>query len=109
MACLAVLKWVNPDEHTIRLQELRADRVGERLVIDGRLGLNAERRQFLEDAMEAIVARRRLASCGVVPAPDDCDLPGCGRIHATSFNGICLPRRGTRSITGGGRVETGAT
>jgi hypothetical protein len=40
---------IDPDEDSVNAQELLAHLFGERFVINRRLDLNAERRQFLED------------------------------------------------------------
>src|SRR4051812_26590889 len=53
----AILKRIDPHNYAVGLQQLRSNRVGKLLVIDGRLGMNAECGELLEDAMKAIVGR----------------------------------------------------
>jgi hypothetical protein len=61
-----VLVWVDPIL------------IGEFLVVDRRLRIDADRGQFLEDAMKAIVLRRCSAACFGVTTPQDRDLRAFG-------------------------------
>jgi len=56
---LPFMDRINPHEHSINRQELFAHLVGDVVVIDRRLGINAKCCQLFEDAVKAIV----LGSC----------------------------------------------
>src|SRR5215211_3020701 len=70
----AILKRIDPHKYAVGLQQLRANLVGELLVIDGRFGMNADRGKLLENAMKAIVGRGRVAPRLAVTAPDNGDI-----------------------------------
>src|SRR3954447_9399831 len=74
----AILKRIDPHKYAVGLQQLRANLVGKLLVIDGWLGINADRGELFEDAMKAIIGRGRVASCLAVAPPDNRNL---GRRH----------------------------
>ena len=67
----AILKRIDPHKYAVGLQQLRANLVGKLLVIDGRFGMNADRGELLENAMKAIVGRRRTTTCLAVTALDN--------------------------------------
>jgi hypothetical protein len=73
LARLAVLDRVDPDQHAVDRRELRANLLDHVVGIDGRLGVDAERLKFFEDAMIAIVLRRGRSAHGAVAAPENCD------------------------------------
>jgi len=77
-ARLPLVDRIDPDQHTIDDQQLLADLIGEFLVVDRRLRIDADRGQFLEDAMKAIVLRRCRAACFGVTTPQDRDLGAFG-------------------------------
>ena len=54
-AGLALMDRIDPDEHPVDGQELRAYLVGEFLVINSRRGIDASSFERLEDAVEPIV------------------------------------------------------
>ena len=62
---------IDPDEDAVGVQQLRAYLVGKLLVIDGRLGMNADRGELLEDAMKAIIGRGCVAPRLAVSTPDN--------------------------------------
>src|SRR5215469_8614710 len=73
---LGALDRIDPDEHPICAQELLADLVGEGLVVDRRLGIDADGGKLLENPVKAIVPW-----CGGLPGfgittPEDRDLEG---------------------------------
>ena len=72
----ALMDRIDPHEHAVRREELLAHLVGEFLVIDRGLGVDAGRLQFFEDAMEAVVLRRCVAPGLRIAAPDDRDFIG---------------------------------
>ncbi len=72
-AGLALMDRIDPYEHAIRPRQLLAHFVGEVLVIDRGLGLNANGGELLEDAVEAVVVRRRGAPGLGITAPEDRD------------------------------------
>src|SRR4051812_18918794 len=86
--CLPLVDRIDPDENTPRLQELVATLIAERLIVDGRLGLNAGRRQFLEDAMKAVVLRRCVAPHLSIATPQHGDFAG-GAAHSALPNASC--------------------
>ena len=88
-AFLALMERIDPDEHAIGLQQLRANLVGKLFVIDGRFGMNADRGELLEDAMKAIVGRGRVAPRLAVATPDNRNF---GRSHG------CFPSSGKGRI-----------
>src|SRR3954463_2206237 len=57
-----ILKRIDPHKYAVGLQQLRVNLVGKLLVIDGWLGMNADRGELLEDAMKTIIGRDRIAS-----------------------------------------------
>ena len=65
---------INPDEHAIGAKQLLAHLVREVLVIDGRLGMDADGGELFENAMKAVVRGRRVAPRLSVPTPKNCDL-----------------------------------
>ena len=52
-------EWIDPDEHAIGAKQLLANLVREVLVIDGRLGMDADCGELFENAVKAVVLRRR--------------------------------------------------
>src|SRR5262249_36319562 len=52
---LASMDRIDPHKHPICAQELLAHLVGERLVVDRRLGIDADSGKLLEDPVEPIV------------------------------------------------------
>jgi hypothetical protein len=58
---LALVDRVDPHQDAVGGEQLRADLVGEGLIVDRGLGVDAERRQFFEDPVKAAVLRRRVA------------------------------------------------
>src|SRR2546423_1522410 len=68
-ASLAAAQRIDPDEDTVHAEQLRPHLIGEVLVIDRRLGRDAERRQLLEYAVIAIVLRSRGLSRVAIAAP----------------------------------------
>ena len=66
-----ILQRIDPNEDAIGLQQLGAPLVGKLLVIDGRFGIDADRGEFLEDAMKAIVGRGGVAARLAVTTPDN--------------------------------------
>jgi hypothetical protein len=70
----AILQRIDPHKDAVGLQQLRANFVGKLLVIDGWLGMNADRGELFEDAMKAIIGRGRIASRLVVAPPDNRNL-----------------------------------
>ena len=78
---------IDPHKHAVGSQELLAYLVGELLVIDRRLGMDADSGKLLEDPVKAIVLRcGGSPGCGIA-APKDCDfvglLVGITSVHAT--------------------------
>src|SRR6516162_6223040 len=78
---------IDPHKHPVGSQELLAYLVGELLVIDCRLGMDADSGKLLEDPVKAIVLRcGGSPGCGIA-APKDCDfvglLVGITSVHAT--------------------------
>ena len=68
-ASLAAAQRIDPDEDTVHAEQLRPHLIGEVLVIDRRLGRDAERRQLLEYTVIAIVLRSRGLSRVAIAAP----------------------------------------
>jgi hypothetical protein len=72
-ARLPLMERIHPHEHTIDRQQLLADLIGEFLVVDRSLRIDADRGQIFEDAMKAIVLRRCSPPCFGVTAPKNRD------------------------------------
>ncbi len=70
---LALMDRIDPHEHAIDRQKLLAHLVGDVLVVDRGLGIDAERRQLFEDAVKAIVLRGCGAPCLAITAPENCN------------------------------------
>src|SRR3954447_20774600 len=68
---VAILKRIDPHKDAVGLQQLRPNLVGKLLVIDGWLGMNADRGELFEDAMKAIIGRGRIASRLAIATPDN--------------------------------------
>ena len=73
---LTLMDRIDPDEHPVDGQELRAYLVGEFLVINSRRGTDASSLERLEDAMEPIVLGCRMLPRRAVAAPDNCNIVG---------------------------------
>src|SRR5438477_9090053 len=73
LARLALVDWIDPDEHAIGAKQLLAYLVREVLVINGRLGMDADGGELFEDAVEAVVRRRRVAARLEIATPKNCD------------------------------------
>src|SRR5215472_8015947 len=73
LARLALVDRIDPDEHAIGAKQLLAHLVREVLVIDGRLGTDADRGELFEDAVEAVVLRRRSLPRCEIATPKNCD------------------------------------
>ena len=54
---LAALDRIDPDKHPVGAQELLAHLIGEGLVVDRRLGIDADGGKLLENPVKAIVRR----------------------------------------------------
>ena len=67
---LPVMDRIDPDQHAVDRQQLLADLVDDVVVVNRGLGVDAERGQLLEDAMEAIVLRCRCPPRLMVAAPE---------------------------------------
>src|SRR5215469_2630895 len=63
---------INPHKHPIDRQKLLAHLVRELFIIDCGFGIDAQHRQFLEDAMITIILRCRDASRFAITPPDNC-------------------------------------
>ena len=64
-------KGINPNEHSLNLQQLSAHLVRHLLGVDGGLCMNAHGRELFEHAMKAIVGRRRVGARLAITAPED--------------------------------------
>src|SRR5215472_7728717 len=73
LARLALVDRIDPDEHAIGAKQLLAHLIREVLVIDGRLGTDADRGELFEDAVEAVVRRRRGLPRFEIATPKNCD------------------------------------
>jgi hypothetical protein len=60
---------VDPYQDTVSAKELLAHLVGELLIVNGGLGMNANCRQLFENAVETIVMRYRVAPRFAIAAP----------------------------------------
>ena len=69
----ALLDRIDPHEHAINRQKLPANLVCHVLVVDRRLGIDADRRQLFEDTVKAIVLRSCGAPCLAITAPQNCN------------------------------------
>src|SRR5262249_20201388 len=76
-ARLAAAQRIDPNENAISTEQLRPYFFGEILVIDRWLSRYAECRQLLEDAVIAIVLRRRSLPRLAVTAPQNGDSIEC--------------------------------
>ena len=73
---LASMDRIDPHEHSVCFQELLAHLVGESLIVDRRLGIDAEGGKLLEDTVKTIVLRGGgLPEFGIA-TPEDRDLRG---------------------------------
>jgi hypothetical protein len=76
---LAALDRIDPHEHPICAQELLAHLVGEGLIVDRRLGIDADGGKLLEDPVKAIVLwGRGLPGFGIATPEDRDPLEGAG-------------------------------
>src|ERR1700757_2797981 len=64
---------IDPDEHAIGAKQLSAHLVCEVLVIDGRLGMDADRGELFENAVKSIAHRRRITARFAIATPKNCD------------------------------------
>jgi hypothetical protein len=64
---------IDPDEHAIGAQQLVANLFGEVLVIDGRLGMDADCGELFENAVKAVVLRRPSLPRLEIATPKNCD------------------------------------
>ena len=62
---------IDPHQHAIGRQQLLAHLAGEVVVVDRRLGIDAQRRQLFENAVKAIVLRGRGSPRLAIAAPDN--------------------------------------
>src|SRR3954471_18224681 len=83
---------IDPDEHAIDAQELRAHLVGKFLVVHGRHGIDADGFERLEDAVESIVLRCHVVPRRTVAAPDN-------RNRLLLASGVMAARHMTRAAT----------
>ena len=74
---------IDPHEHPVGRMELLAYLVGKRLVIDRRLGIDADSGKLLEDPEKTIILLCRGASGLGITAPENCDTVGSASVHAT--------------------------
>jgi hypothetical protein len=84
-AGLALMDGIDPDQHAIRRQELRAHFIRERLVVNRGRRVDAERGELFEDAIEAVVPRRYATAYLGIAAPKDRDLVGFLLSHRTKL------------------------
>jgi hypothetical protein len=70
----ALMNRIDPHEYAVSQQQLLAHILRELFGIDRGLGANAERVELFEDAVEAIVVRRRGSAGLGIAAPENCDL-----------------------------------
>ncbi len=73
-ARLALMDRIDPDQNAVHGQQLVADEIGECLVIDDGIGLDAGSSERFEDANETTVLWRRLAARRGISTPQDGDL-----------------------------------
>ena len=66
---------IDPDKHAIGAKQLLAYLVREVFVINGRLGMDTDIGELFEDAIEAVVLRRRGSSGFEIATPKNCDFP----------------------------------
>jgi hypothetical protein len=64
---------IDPDEYAIGAKQLLAHLVREFLIVDGWLGMYADRSELLENAVEAVVRRRRVPARFEIATPKNCD------------------------------------
>src|SRR6185312_9530161 len=67
-ARLALMNWIDPDEHTVDCKQLVANLVGKALIVDGWTRIDACSSQRLEHPDEAAVLRGGVPACGGVSA-----------------------------------------
>jgi len=72
---------IDPDEHAIGAKQLLAYLVREVFVINGRLGMDTDIGELFEDAIEAVVLRRRGSSGFEIATPKNCDFKTFLRHH----------------------------
>jgi hypothetical protein len=64
---------IDPDKHAIDAKQLLAHLVREVLVIDGRLGMDADGGKLFENTVEAVVGRGRGLPRFEITTPKNCD------------------------------------
>jgi hypothetical protein len=67
------MDWIDPHEHSINCQKLLAHLVSDVVVINRRLGVNAECCQLFEDAVKTVVLRGCGSPSLAIAAPEDRD------------------------------------
>ena len=74
LARLALVDRIDPDKYSIGAKQLLAYLAREFLVIDGRLGMDADGRELFENTVKTVVRRCRVAARFAIAAPKDSDL-----------------------------------
>ena len=90
---------IDPHQHPISAQELLAHLICERLVINCRLGLDAEIGKLLENPVKAIIVWCRGSSRFGIAAPQDCNIEGL-LVWIASVHATLLAWRVTQSLDG---------
>ena len=93
------MERIDPHEHAVSRQELLAYIVGELLVIDRRLGIDADLGKLFEDPLKAVVLWcGGLSGCSIA-APQDADFVGF-RVRFASVHATLLAWRVAQSLDG---------